>query len=100
MTTFSSPIVLVNAGVINPNAQGLQWEGGSGTLYVSGVGAGPIAFQCTIDGGATWIPIQCAANGTLFTAIAADGAYLFQLGQCRVRISGTVGTGNVSAART
>lgn len=99
MSTFSTPIPLVVAGAAQGPASGQQWEGGDGVLFTSGGGAGPYAFQATVDGGVTWVPITNLASGVLMTALAADGAYPFMLAPCRIRVSGTLTTMNAYAGR-
>lgn len=99
MTAYSTPIQLVAAGAVQGPATGQQWEGGEGVLVISGNGAGPVAFQASVDNGVTWVPVTNDASGVLMTALAADGSYPFSLFPCRIRINGTTTTSNQYAGR-
>lgn len=80
----------------NSNTEALNWSGGDGTVFASGTfSSGSIKLQFSIDGGTTWVDAKDADNNAL--TLAADGAFSFSIGNCKLR---TIGTGATVAAGT
>jgi hypothetical protein len=68
----------------NANSTVIDWLGGDGTLAATGsFNSGTVKLQASIDGGTTFFDAKDADNVNL--TVAADGAFSFSIGSCKLR---------------
>lgn len=82
----------------NSGTDSLNWLGGDGTVFASGAfSSGSIKLQFSPDGGTTWVDAKDADNNAL--SLAADGAFSFSIGNCKLRALGSGATVAAGAAQ-
>jgi hypothetical protein len=65
----------------------VDWNGGPGSLFITGTWNGATAtLQASLDG-STWVDVPTDSPPTTALAMTANGLANFVLGRCKLRIS-------------
>jgi hypothetical protein len=68
----------------NANSTVIDWHGGDGTLASTGTfSSGTVKLQASVDGGTTFFDAKDGDGANL--TVAADGAFSFSIGSCKLR---------------